>query len=427
MRNFKLDFPFFESNPEVTFMDSAASSLTPLSVIQAIEKYYKDFSINIHRGVYQLSVQATDIYEDTREQVKNFIHANTSVEIIYTKGTTEGFNLLSYILPHANKLNHIPHLFAWKNPLASKDVIILSESEHHSNIVPWQIMAERHNLEIQYIPVSPIDGILCLDAFEKIKHSLQNREVKIVSLSLVSNVTGIIHDLEPFRNYAREKGALFIIDAAQAICHLEIDVQILDPDFLLFSAHKMLGPTGIGILYGKESILNHLPVFMGGGDMILDVAKEKTLYNQIPYKYEAGTPNIAGVFGLSAAITYMEAVSLSTIQEIDNTLLLYALKKLSLPQIIHYGPSLEDVQNKRIKKTSILSFSIKDIHPHDAGTFLDQEGIAIRVGHHCCQILMDAFKVPALCRASLYFYNTNQDIDKLSDALYKMLTFFKVK
>ena len=420
------EFPFFKENPTTIFLDSAASSLKPTPVIEAIKKYYDCYSVNIHRGVYKASMEASEIYESTRTKVANFIGSKNGNEIVYTRNATEGFNLLSYTLPYSYSLSKIPYLTAWKEPFQKGDVILISESEHHANIVPWQILAERFALEIVYIPIIKSTGELCLERFEHIKKTLTNRTLKIVSLSWVSNVTGIIHDLKPFSTYAREKGSLFIVDGAQGVCCLPTNVQELDADFFIFSGHKMLAPTGIGVLWGKYELLNLLSPFMGGGDMILNVTKEKTIYAQAPHRFEAGTPHIAGVFGLSAAIDYLQNIGMQNIYNYEKPIIEYAIEQLEKNGHTIFGPNLQQLQSKKIRKTGAISFGVNGIHPHDIGTILDKDNIAIRVGHHCCQILMNTWEVAATCRASIYLYNTKEDIDALILSLAKAKSIFGV-
>ena len=429
MNRVKKDFPFFTKNPDTVFLDSAASSLTPVQVTHAVERYYNDYGVNIHRGVYQASQEATQIYEDTRDTVKNFLEAEDPREIIYTRNATESLNLIAYSLAdltNPKKFSMIEGRYhAWEKGLQPNDIIILSESEHHANIVPWQMLAKKYSLEIVYIPINKTNGTLSQDGFELIKKKYKDHCVKIVSLAQVSNVSGVYHDLTPFLAYAREKGALFIVDGAQSVCHSSINLKSSDFDFFVFSAHKMLGPTGIGVLWGKLSLLECLPPFMGGGNMILSVKKEGAVYNHVPHKFEAGTPDVAGVFGLKAAIEYLESYGMQKLAESELYLTKYALQTLESAGVKIYGPSLEEVETQKVKKTGVISFNIGDIHPHDVGSILDQEKIAIRTGHHCCQILMQSWNTPATCRASLYLYNIKEDIDQLIKAIHEVKKVFK--
>ena len=422
-KRIKRDFPFFNKNPDTVFLDSAASSLTPIQVSNAVRKYNEEYGVNIHRGVYKASQEATEVYEETRNVVKEFLNSGDDGEVIYTRNATESLNLVANCLSQVNGLS-MEGFHAWQDGFKPNDVIILSESEHHANIVPWQMLAEKHSLEIVYIPIRLKNGALDIEAFERLKKKYENACVKVVSLAHVSNVTGIAHDLTPFRDYAREKGAIFIVDGAQSVCHTQIYVQEIDCDFFVFSAHKMLGPTGIGILWGRKNILERFPPFMGGGDMILSVSKEKTIYNQAPHKFEAGTPDISGVFGLRAAIEYLQKYGMQNLTEREESLTNYALEQMESIGLKIYGPSHQEVQSGLVKKASVISFGIDNIHPHDVGTILDQEKIAIRTGHHCCQILMDAWKVPATCRASFYIYNDKEDVDHLINAVSRVRKVF---
>ncbi|MDH4199388.1 MAG: SufS family cysteine desulfurase [Spirochaetia bacterium] len=406
----KSDFPFFANNPDTVYLDSAATSLKPQAVIDAIVKYYAQYGANIHRGVYRQSMEATEIYEDTRSTIKNFLNASKDYEVVYVRNTTEGINLLARTLGLAGKLPYT----AWENGLQKGDVIILSESEHHSNIVPWQMISDRLGLEIVFISIET-NGQLSMSSFEEIQNNLKNKCVKIVSLSKVSNVTGIVHDLEPFKSYARQKGALFIVDGAQAICHNTIDLAAMDADAFVFSAHKLLGPTGVGALVARKSLLDKLPPFLGGGDMILDVTKNATKYNESPHKFEAGTPDIAGVFGLKAAIEYLGRVGMENIYMWEKTLTKYCMEKLDKAGVYLFGPSITDLE--KMEKVGVVSFNIPGIHPHDVGTIMDEHNICIRAGHHCCQLLMQAWDTSATNRASFYLYNDFSDVDRLAEAV----------
>ena len=413
------DFPFYRNNPDPVFLDSAASSLTPRQVIDAVNFYYANYSVNIHRGLYEASLKATEHYEASREKVKKFLNADDSGDIIYVRNATEGINLIAHCLSQGNLVRAL-NAEAWAKPLRKGDVIIISESEHHANIVPWQIIAKKLSLEIQYIPVEKNTGALDLNSFDDMKKNLKDKTVKVVSLASTSNVTGIIHDLSPFKNYARSKGAMFIVDGAQSVCHTITDLKKLDPDFFVFSAHKMLGPTGIGVLWGKKEILRAFQPFLGGGEMILSVSKEKTIYKETPFKFEAGTPHIAGAFGLSAAIDYLQKIGMEAIADWEDRLTLYALEKLNELDLKIYGPSVQHIRSGTIKKAGVISFGVPAVHPHDIGTVLDTQRIAIRAGHHCCQILMEAWNISATARASLYLYNDFEDIDRLIEALIKV-------
>ncbi|MDH4263712.1 MAG: SufS family cysteine desulfurase [Spirochaetia bacterium] len=417
----KSDFPFFTNNPDTIYLDSGATSLKPQIVIDAIVKYYEVYSANIHRGVYKASMDATEIYESTRSVIKNFVGADDDYEVIYLRNTTEAMNLLAFTL-NKTKNQLAKNYQAWQNGFEKGDVILITESEHHSNIVPWQMIADEKGLEIVFVPILQ-NGELSQNAFAEIKEKLKNRCVKVVSLSQVSNVTGIIHNLEPFRTFAREKGAVFIVDGAQAVCHHKINLNEIDADAFAFSGHKMLGPTGTGVLLAKKGLLDNLPPFLGGGDMILDVTKTATTYNKIPHKFEAGTPDIAGVFGLRAAIEYLDRIGMDNILNWEKELLKYGMKKLDEIGVHVFGPSLSDLD--RVEKAGVLSFNIPGIHPHDVGTILDEHNVCIRAGHHCCQLLMQAWNTSATNRASFYLYNDFSDIDKLVDSIGYVKKIFK--
>jgi len=414
----KSDFPFFENNPGVVFLDSAATSLTPKPVIDAVRRYYEQYSVNIHRGVYKSSMEATDIYEKTRETIKRFIGAEQGYEVIYVRNTSEGFNLLSVVLERLSE-NPGEQYGAWSNGtgLGKGDVVVVSESEHHSNIVPWQMLSRRTGAEVEFIPVT-VDGELDHTALEQLEQKVAGKNVKVVSLSKVSNVTGVVHDLTPFKEFARKKGAMFFVDGAQAICHEKIDLKEMDADAFVFSAHKMVGPTGIGAIVLRSDLARVLPPFMGGGDMILEVYKDKTIYNEPPHKFEAGTPHIAGVFGLQAAIEYLEKVGVENILAWEKELLYATLEKLEKIEGVHiYGPSLERLKNGEVEKVGVVSFNIKGAHPHDVGTIMDENNVCIRAGHHCCQLLMQCWNVDATSRASFYLYNDMGDVDKLIESV----------
>lgn len=416
------DFPFFKNNPQITYLDSAATSLTPISVIQEMDHYYTHFSVNIHRGVYDLSIQATNQYENIRNKVRTFTNAAKNIEVIFTKGTTESINLLAYSF--ANVKNELADFFpGWHKPLGAGDIILVSESEHHSNIIPWQMLAEKTGARVKYVPILP-DGQLDKDYL--INSNIPHRKIKIIALANVSNVTGIMHDLSDFREIASQVGAIFILDAAQGVCHEPFDLQKSGADFAAFSGHKMLGPTGIGVLMGEHNIFAKLPPFHGGGDMVDVVTKEGTTYNLPPHRFEAGTPPISQAIGLGAAIDYLSNVGMQNIQEWENDLTLYALEKLAAQDWHLFGPSFNDILSKKIKKTSVISFGSKAVHAHDIGTILNEQKVAIRAGHHCAQLLMKAWNVPSTARASLYFYNTRDDIDQLIEGLKTVKKIFKI-
>jgi cysteine desulfurase/selenocysteine lyase len=368
-------------------------------VIEELDRYYRLETSNVHRGLYWLSENATAKFEATRDKVAKLINSPDRKQVIFTKGTTESVNLVaqSYV----------------RSFLAAGDEILLSQMEHHSNIVPWQMVAQEKNLTIKVIPINQ-HGEILLDEYKK----LLTPKVKFVSVVYVSNALGTINPVKEMIQLAHVAGAKVMVDAAQAISHKKVDVQDLDVDFMAFSGHKMFGPTGVGVIYGKEELLEKMPPYQGGGDMIDVVTFEKTTYNNLPHKFEAGTPSISAVIGLGTAVDYINHIGLSGIQEAEDELLEYATKKLlSIPGLKIYGTAA--------KKTSVISFGIEGIHPHDIASLVDKEGIAIRTGHHCAQPLMKFFNVGATCRASLSLYNNQEDIDQLYAALIKVKTFFE--
>lgn len=399
---YRKDFPVIDqviNGKRLAYLDSAATTLKPTVVIDEMDKYYRLETSNVHRGLYWLSENATNKFEATRDKVSKLINSPDRKQIIFTKGTTESINLVaqSYV----------------RNFLKKGDVILLSQMEHHSNIVPWQLVAEELGLTIKVIPINPLGEIL-MDEYKK----LLTPEVKLVSVVYVSNALGTINPVKEMIQLAHAVGAKVFIDGAQAIAHKKVDVQALDVDFFGFSGHKMFGPTGVGVLYGKEDLLNQMPPYQGGGDMIDVVTFEKTTYNTLPHKFEAGTPSISAVIGLGTAVDYINHVGLDKIYEAEEELLNYATKKLkSIPGLKVYGEAKE--------KASVISFGLEGIHPHDIASLTDKEGVAIRTGHHCAQPLMKFLCVPATCRASLSIYNNQQDIDQLYNALIKVKKFFE--
>ncbi len=396
------DFPAIDqiiNGKRLAYLDSAATTLKPHMVADEVDLYYRKETSNVHRGLYWLSENATTKFEETRQKVAQLINAPDKKQVIFTKGTTESVNLVA-------------HSYA-RSFLQEGDEILLSQMEHHSNIVPWQLVAEEKKIVIKVIPINE-KGEIIFEEYEK----LLNSKVKLVSVAFISNALGTINPIKKMISSAHKVGAKFFIDAAQAINHIKIDVQDLDADFLAFSGHKMFGPTGVGVLFGKEELLNMMPPYQGGGDMIDVVTFEKTTFNNLPHKFEAGTPAIASVIGLSKAIDYINQIGFETIKQIEDELLTYATSKLlSIPGLKIYGTA-ED-------KTSVISFGIEGIHPHDIASLIDKEGVAIRTGHHCTQPLMKFFKVPATCRASLSIYNNQDDIDQLYNGLVKVKTFFE--
>lgn len=390
------DFPILTSvvnGKPLVYFDNAATSQKPWSVIKAIEHYYTHLNSNVHRGVHTLSQKATDAFEASRKKVADFINAGNDHEVIFTRGTTEAINLV------ANSYG--------KQFVQAGDVIIISSLEHHSNIVPWQILCQEKNAILKVIPINE-KGELLMDAFI----AMLDEKVKLVSVNYVSNSLGTINPVRDIIQLAHNKNIPVMLDAAQAVQHIPIDVQELDVDFLAFSGHKLYGPTGIGILYGKEKWLNQMPPYQGGGEMIRTVTFEKTTYNELPFKFEAGTPNIEASVCLGAAIDYINNIGLENIQQYEHELLEYATEKLAaVPGIKFIGTADH--------KASVVSFIIENIHPYDVGVILDKLGIAVRTGHHCTQPLMDIFGIPGTVRASFAFYNTKEEIDVLADAVKK--------
>jgi cysteine desulfurase/selenocysteine lyase len=388
------DFPVLAQlirGKPLTYLDNAASSQRPQSVIDAISHYYETTHANVHRGVHTLSQQATELYEGARERARRFINARSTREIVFVRGTTEAINLVaqSYGRPR----------------LQSGDEILISHLEHHANIVPWQMLCEQTGATLKVIPISRA-GEVDYAAFE---HMLSPR-TRLLALAHVSNALGTIVPVERYIKAAKARGVPVLLDGAQAVPHMKVDVQALDCDFYAYSGHKMCGPTGIGVLYGRESLLREMPPWQGGGDMILAVSFTKTIYNDLPYKFEAGTPHIAGAIGLAAAMDYLDGIGLDRIAAAENDLLEYATSRLStVPGLSFVGTAAH--------KAAVASFTVEHVHPHDLGTILDHVGVAIRTGHHCAMPVMEFYGVPATARASFAFYNTRDEIDRLVAAL----------
>jgi cysteine desulfurase/selenocysteine lyase len=395
------DFPILREKVRgkpLVYLDNAATSQKPQVVIETLQKYYSLENANIHRGIHFLSERATQAYEDARAKVGGFLNAAESREIIFVRGTTEGINLVAQ--SYGRKF------------IGEEDEIILSAMEHHSNIVPWQILCEQVGARLCIIPMND-DGELLIDEYER----LLSDRTKLVAVTHLSNALGTINPVKQIIQIAHRRGVPVLVDGAQAAPHLEVDVRDLDCDFYAFSGHKLYGPTGVGVLYGKASLLDAMPPYQGGGDMIRSVTFEKTLYNVLPYKFEAGTPNIAGGIGLGAAIDYLSQVGLELVTEYERELLDYATEAVStISGVRIIGTARE--------KTGILSFVLEGVHAHDVGTILDQEGIAIRTGHHCAMPVMQRFGVPATARASLAFYNTREEVDALVGAIHNVKRMF---
>ena len=378
----------------LVYFDNGATTQKPLSVINRLNDYYANENANIHRGVHHLSQEATSAYEEARITIQKYLGAAHSHEIIFTKGTTDAINLVA---------------FSFGSLLSKGDEIIISAMEHHSNIVPWQLLCERQGCLLRVIPMSE-KGELDMEAYA----SMLNTNTKMVAVTHISNALGTINDVKEMIAEAHEVGAKVLIDGAQSIQHIKVDVQALDCDFYAFSGHKLFGPTGIGVLYGKEDLLNSMPPYQGGGDMIKDVSFEKTTYNTLPHKFEAGTPHIAGGIGLGAAFEFIASLDMEAIELHETELLNYATEKLkAIEGLKIYGEATN--------KTSVVSFLIEGTHPYDVGTLLDKMGIAVRTGHHCTQPIMDFYGIPGTIRASFAFYNTKEEIDLMINALERIV------
>jgi len=396
------DFPILKqkiNGKPLVYFDNAATSQKPQIVIDTLRKYYEEYNSNIHRGVHFLSAKATDRYEAARNRIKEFINADKSGEIIFTKGTTEAINLVAS--SYGEKF------------LKEGDEVIISEMEHHSNIVPWQLLRDKKKIVLKIIPVSD-SGEIIFEEFEK----LISKKTKFVSIVHISNSLGTINPVQEMIKVAHKHKIPVLVDGAQSVPHSQIDVRYLDCDFFAFSGHKVFGPTGIGVLYGKKEFLEKMPPYQGGGDMIKNVTFEKTTYNDLPYKFEAGTPNVAGVIGMGAAIDYINFVGMGNISAYEKELLKYATEKLTqIPELRIIGTAK--------RKASVISFLVGNIHPYDAGIILDQLGVAVRTGVHCTQPIIDRFKIPGTVRASFSFYNTKEEIDILEYGIKKVIKMLK--
>jgi len=394
------DFPILQTKMNgrpIVYLDNGATTQKPEAVIKAVADYCTYCNANPHRGAYELSVKATDIYETARVRTQQFIGAVRPEEIIFTKNATEALNLVAYSYGRAN--------------IREGDEIVITISEHHSNIVPWQFVAKARGAVLKYIYLEEDGNLSAADIASKI-----TEKTKIVAVTHVSNVLGLVNDVRAIADRAHAVGAVIIVDGSQSVPHIEVNVQAMDADFFAFSGHKMLSPMGIGVLYGKYDILDAMPPFLFGGDMIEYVGEQETTYAELPAKFEAGTQNVSGASGLIAAIDYLEKVGFDRIEAIERDLISYALPKLrELPFVELYG-----CDSKRDNKTGIITFNVKDIHPHDVASILDSYGVAIRAGHHCAQPLMRYLGQNATCRASFYLYNTHEDVDQFIDALKKV-------
>ena len=396
-KNFLNDFPILHNEKNLAYLDNSATTQKPESVVKAICGYYGGCNANPHRGVYELSVKSTKIYEDTREKVAKFINAKNSAEIIFTKNATESLNLVAYSYGLTN--------------LRAGDEILITVSEHHSNLVPWQIVAKKTGAELKYIYLDADGNLSEKDIVEKI-----SSRTKILAVTQISNVLGLVNDVKTLAAKAHEVGAVVVVDGSQSVPHIAVDVQDLDADFFAFSGHKMLAPMGIGVLYGKKNLLEEMPPFLSGGDMIEYVTEQETTFAELPQKFEAGTQNVGGAAGLNAAIDYLQTVGFDEIGRIEKELTNFAIDELKkIPYVELYG-----CHSTKCNKIGIVTFNIKDVHPHDVATILDAEGVAIRAGHHCAQPLMKFLGQNATCRASFYFYNTRQDVEKFLAAVQKV-------
>ena len=397
------DFPILEREirpgVRLTYLDSTATSQKPLSVLRAMDDYYNRSNANIHRGVHTLAEEATALYEAAREKIARFINAASARQIIYTRNTTESINLVAYSWARAN--------------LIQGDLVLLTEMEHHSNLVPWQMLQTERGIELDFIPVTE-DGLLDLEAYG----TLLSRRPKLVSFTHMSNVLGTINPAAEMIHLAHDAGAITMVDGAQSVPHLTVDVQALDADFYAFSAHKMCGPTGIGALYGKAALLESMPPFLGGGDMIKEVKLRSFRPNTLPHKFEAGTPAIAEAVGFGAAVDYLTSLGMDNIAAHEHEITEYALERLEeIPGVKLFGPSAD-------KKGGVAAFTLEGVHPHDVAQILDRDGIAVRAGHHCAQPLHEKFGIPATSRASFYLYNTKDEVDLLVNGIYKVKEMF---
>jgi cysteine desulfurase/selenocysteine lyase len=399
----RADFPILqrEVKPGVrlVYLDSTATSQKPLEVIQVMDGFYHHSNANIHRGIHTLAEEATALYEAARERIAKFINAPSSRQVIFTRNATESINLVAYSWGRAN--------------LQAGEVVVLTEMEHHSNLVPWQMLAAERNLRLEFIPVTP-DGCLDLDAYV----SILKLQPRLVSFTHMSNVLGTINPAAEIIRLAHQAGAITLVDGAQSVPHFQVDVKELGADFLAFSAHKMLGPTGVGVLYGRKDLLESMPPFLGGGDMIKRVHLRSFVANEIPHKFEAGTPAIAEAIGFSVAVDYLTKVGMYQIAQHEHQVVDYALDRLEeIPGVKVFGPPSGD-------RGGVIAFTMLGVHPHDISQILDSDGIAIRAGHHCAMPLHDKFNIPATARASFYLYNTTQEVDQLAESIYKVKRIF---
>ena len=399
------DFPILARQVHgkpLVYLDSTASSQKPDAVIEAMSTYYEMYHANVHRGVYEISEEATARMEKARVKVARFINAQRSKQVIFTRNTTESINLIAYTWGNTN--------------ITASDLIVLTEMEHHSNLVPWQLLAQRTGARLEFVPVTD-DGLLNQDVYEQ----LLRQQPKMVAFTHLSNVLGTINPVQEMITHAHAVGATVLLDAAQSVPHMHVDVQDLNIDFLCFSSHKMLGPTGIGVLYGKRDLLEAMPPFMGGGDMIRKVGLRESTWNDLTWKFDAGTPAIAEAIGLGVAVDYLNTLGMENVFKHERDITTYALEQLqAIPGLTIYGPDVT-------KRGGVVSFTLADIHPHDLASILDQEmGVAIRAGHHCAQPLMERYNLTATARASFYVYTIREDVDALVQGLHKALQIFNL-
>ena len=406
-KNLRKDFPILKrtvrDNKPLVYLDNASTTQKPNQVIDAITDYYQNHNANIHRAVYALAEESTEAYETARDKIANFVNVKNRQEIIFVRGTTEAINLVAY---------------AWgRSHVNEGDIIVTTEYEHHSNIVPWQLLTQEKRAKLEYIGMDD-NGELNLDDLDKY---LATGKVKLVTFSLMSNVLGTITDAKKIIEKCKAAGVLTLIDGAQAVPHMKVDLDTLGCDFFAFSGHKMLAPTGVGILWVRKSVLQTMNPFHGGGDMIREVHKYETTWNELPYKFEAGTPNIADVIGFGAAIDYLTKIGMDNVRQHEIELTTYALEKFAkIPGLQIYGT--KDIE----KRGGVISFNFADVHPHDVADIIDKEGISLRSGHHCAQVLMERLNVAATSRASFYIYNTKEDVDALIDSLNIVAKVFKL-
>lgn len=407
IENIRNDFPILKRKVHkvkaLVYLDNAATTQKPVQVINAISDYYLNYNSNIHRAVHELAEEATAAYESTRDKVAKFINAKNREEIVFVRGTTEAINLVAYTWGRQN--------------VGKDDIVVTTEYEHHSNIVPWQLLTKEKGAKLEYVGVDD-NGELILDQLDRY---LETGRVKLMTFSQMSNVLGTITNSEEIIRRCKQKGVRVLVDGAQSVPHMKVDLQKLDCDFFAFSAHKMLGPTGVGVLWARRELLEAMIPFNGGGDMIREVHKYETSWNDLPYKFEAGTPNIADVIGFGAAIDYLEKIGMDKVREHEVELTRYALDKLSeVKGVKIYGPM------DASRRGGVISFNLGDIHPHDLATIIDEDGIAIRSGHHCAQVLMERLDVSATSRASFYIYNTKDEVDAFVKSLYRAKELFRL-